>query len=370
MRQRLWAVLTSAIVAAGVLAATTLPANAQDPTFPAALVDAQVPAFPAPAGAAADVGAGPFLPWPPPVQDPAPVLPIPYGTPPFLPPVSPGDGTWWTAPAGSVPILQDLAQFIGVLERARDVLAQWVGTVQQAVSNALARIIWESPGLLPQGVQFPDLTGQITMFPQEVRAAIDALLAKLRAPVAPGSSDARHQAYTASSPALTREAVGIAAADQVITSMSVQQAAASRATALAAAGAARDTRLPAAVVAGYQAGRMLVESADQVPSTRAGVELLVAAQGIAMRQQADLSEAVADRLSLLAQQTAAVSEQIGTLAVTAGTLVARETERDRQVLDARLGLADVLSEAGHLLQQMLADAGEPSASETGIDPLY
>ncbi len=360
MRQRRWMILALLIVAAGLPAAIPLPASAQG-----SIVE--------------EAGAGPFLPWPPLLPDPRPVLPFPPGVPPFAPPVGPAggtwpvdpaDATWWTAPAGSVPILQDLSRFIGVLEQARDLLAQWAGTVQQAVSNALARMIWESPGLLPQGVQVPDITGQIAMFPDEVRAAIDALLAKLRSPVAPGSSDARHQAYTASSPALSREAVGIAASDQVITSMAVQQAAASRATALAAAGAARDTRLPTAVGAGYQAGQMLVESAGQVPSTRAGVELLVAAQGMAMRQQADLTEAVADRLSVLAQQTAAVSQQIGTLAVTAGTLAARETERDRRALDARLGLADILGEAGRLLQQMLAGAGEPSASETGIDPLY
>jgi hypothetical protein len=267
-------------------------------------------------------------------------------------------------------LLQDLAQLLTRLEQARDALAQWGSTVQDAALNALARMIWESPGLLPEGVQIPDLAGKITLLPQQVRAVIDALLAKLRAPVAPGSSEARHRAYTESSPALAHEAAGIAAADQIITATAAQQAAASRTTALAAAGAARDARLPAALRAGSQAGQEFIENASQVPSTRAGVEMLVAATGAAMREQADLGEAVADRLTALAQQTAQVSQQIGTLALTAGTLAARETERDRQALDARLGLADIMSEGGRLFQQILAEAGEPSTAETRIEPLY
>lgn len=333
---------------------------------------AQVPVVLVPPGDPAAGGPQAWpVPWPPSLPDPRPFLPVPPGVPPFVPPIGPADGAWWSAPAGSMPVLQDLVQFVAVLEQARDTLAQWAGAAQQAASDALARMIWESPGLLPPGVRPPDLAGQITMIPQEVRAAIDALLAKLDAPVRPDTVDARHQVYVQSSPALAHEAIGIAEADQVVTNMAVEQETASRATALGAAGAARDARLPAAIGAGYQAGQMLLQGAGQVPSTRAGVELLVAASGMAMRQQADLGEAVADRLAVLAQQTAAVSQQIGTLAATAGTLVARETERDRQALDARLGLADILNESGRLLQQMLAGEGASGAgAETRIDPLY
>lgn len=337
------------------------------------VADAQIPVVSiAPDDPAAEGPQAWPVPWPPSLPDPRPFLPVPPGVPPFVPPIGPADGAWWSAPAGSVPVLQDLAQFVAVLEQARDMVAQWAGAVQQAASDSLARMIWESPGLLPPGVRLPDLAGQITMIPPEVRAAIDALLAKLNAPVRPDTVDARHQAYVQSSPALANEAIGIAAADQLVTGMAVEQETASRATALGAAGAARDARLPAAISAGYQAGQMLLQGAGQVPSTRAGVELLVAASGMAMRQQADLGEAVADRLAVLAQQTAAVSQQIGTLAATAGTLVARETEHDRQALDARLGLADILSESGRLLRQMLAGEGEASGAgaETRIDPLY
>jgi len=216
----------------------------------------------------------------------------------------------------------------------------------------------------------PDLVGQITLLPRELRGALEALLAKLRAPVRSGSSDARHQMYTERSPALTHEAARIVATDQVVTTGAVQQEAAARTTSRAAAAVARDGRLPAAIEAGHRAGEMLLDGAQSLPSTRAGVELLVAGMGMEMRQQTDLGEAVADRLTVLAQQTAEVSQQIGTLAATAGALTARAAERDRQALDARLGLADAIGAGVDMLQQMLAGTGEPVGDEVRLDPLY
>ncbi len=313
---------------------------------------------------------GSFLPWPPSLPDPRPIWPVPPGTPPFLPPVGPADTDWWPVPAEPLPVLGDLARIVATLEQARDVMARWAGEVQRAVSDTLARMIWESPGHLPRGIELPDLAGQITLLPPAWRSAIEAILAKLRAPVQPGSSDARHQIYTERSPALAREAIGIAAVDQVVTTMAVQQEAASRATSLAAAAAARDARLPAATEVGYRVGDMLTAAAERLPSTRAGVELLVAGAGAAMRQQADLGRAVADRLTIVAHQTADMSQQIATLAAATGALAVRQAEHDRQALDARLGLADALSAAGGMLQQMLAGLGESSGDEIRLIPLY
>ncbi len=320
--------------------------------------------LPVAAGAAA--GSGPFLPWPPPSPDPRP--PVPPGTPPLLPPVGPAESGWWSPP-WPVGVPGDLGAVVTAVGQALEALARWAARVQQAASDALARMIWESPGQLPEGAGLPDLLGSIAA-PAEVRGALDALLAKLRAPALPASSEARHAAYTQSSPELAHEAAGIATADALVTAGAARQAAAVRTTSLAAAGAAGDPRLPAVVAAGREAGTTLLRGAGSLPSTRAGVELLVAGVGTEMRQQAELGAAVGDRLTLLAQQTAEVSGQIGALATTAATLVAREAERDRRALDATLGLADVLLAGGQTLQEMLAGAGEPSGDEMRVDPLY
>jgi len=249
-------------------------------------------------------------------------------------------------------------------------LAQWADAAQYAAADALARIIWESPGQLPQGLELPDLVGQIMRLPRELRTALETLLAKLRFLPVPGSSEAGHRVYIGQSPVLSQAAAGIEATDEIVTSGAVGQVAAVRATSLAAAAAARDPLLPAAVASGYQAGDTLLSGAQDLPSTRAGVQLLVAGMGMGMRQQAQLTEAVGDRLTLLTQQTANVSTQIGALAASVGALTAREADRDSRALDARLGFADAVGTGAVLLRQMLGAAGEPTNDEVRLDPLY
>jgi hypothetical protein len=276
----------------------------------------------------------------------------------------------WEPVAVAPAVPGDLPQVISTLQQTLDRLAEWATTMQRAVMSALAHMIWESPGNLPPGVEPPDLIGQTSLLPQELRSALDALLAKLRAQAPPGGVEAGHQEYAASSPALAREAAGIEATDEIVTGAAVQQAAATRAAAFAASAAAGDAQLPATVSSAHETGAALVQGARGLPSSRAGIELLVAGVGAGLQQQADLSAAVADRLTVLTQQTAQVSQQIGALAATTGALTAREAERDRQNLDARLGLADALSTGGQMFQQVLAAAGEPSTDVIRLDPLY
>lgn len=312
----------------------------------------------------------PSLPWLPVNPGPGPLPPDSQpATLPYLPPAGPAASAWWPV-TSERPAFGDLPHVISALQQALDSLTEWVKVIQQAAAGALARMIWESPGSLPPGVAPPDLAAQVTMLPRELASALDALLAKLRAPASPSSVEARHQEYTASSPALAHEAAGIAATDEIVTDGAVQQAAATRAVSAAAAAAAEDSLLPASVSSAHETGSALLRGAHNLPSSRAGIELLVAGMGAGMQQQADLSAAVADRLTVLAQQTVAVSQQIGALAATAGALTVRDAERDRQALDAQLGLADALGAGGQMFQQVLAATGEPSTDEIRLDPLY
>lgn len=270
------------------------------------------------------------------------------------------------APATS----QDLPEVIAALRLMLDRVAEWVAVVQQNAARALARLIRESPGSVPPGAEPPDMIGQVGGLPRELSGALDLLVGKLRVQASPGSVDDRHREYAASSPALAHEAANIVTTDEIVTAAAVQQAAAARAVSLAASAAAGDSRLPTIVSSAHETGAALARGARNLPSSRAGIELLVAGMGADMQQQADLGAAVADRLTVLAQQTAEVSQQIGTLAATTGALTAREAERDRQEFDARLGLADALDMGARMFQRTLAAAGEPPTDEFRLDPLY
>jgi hypothetical protein len=154
-----------------------------------------------------------------------------------------------------------------------------------------------------------------------------------------------------------------------VTSGALQQEVAVAATAAVANAAAQDAALPAAAAAARAAGDELAGAAQNLPSSRAGIELLVAGIGAGLRQQADLTAALAARVNGVIQQSAQLSGQLGTLGATLTMFTARDIERERRALDAQLGVSDAADEGASLLQQLLSGAADP-ADEIRLDPLY
>jgi hypothetical protein len=208
------------------------------------------------------------------------------------------------------------------------------------------------------------------MLPATLRGTLEAVLSKLQAAVVPGSIDERHHAYIESNPETMHEAVGITEVDQVVAEGTVQQAAASQATAAGAAAVSRDLRPEVAGADAQATSDALSSAAQNLPSSRAGIEVLIAGMGAGLRQQATLEGATADRLTVLIQQTAQMSQQVGALAATTGAMTLRQAERDRTALNGQLGLADAVSTIGQVLQDVLSGAGDSSVDEPRLEPLY
>jgi len=297
------------------------------------------------------------------------VVPVPLVES-ILPPTWAGAPTWWPDDGILSSAFGDLRRFVGLLQQSLERLMQWVQLFQQTASDILTRMVWESPGQLPDETDLTGLIGQINALPATLRGALEAVRNKLWAPAAPGSVDERHHAYIESNPAMVHEAIGIIEADEVVAGGTVQQAAASQATALGAAAVSRDLR-PEVVSADAQAtSDALTSAAHDLPSSRAGIELLIAGMGADLRQQAGLGAATADRLTVLVQQIAQMSQQTGALAATLGTLTLRQTEQDEKALNGQLGLADAVSTVAQVLQEVLTGAGDPAVDEPRLDPLY
>ncbi len=296
------------------------------------------------------------------------VIPGPLG-PGFLPPTWPGAPVWW--PGDGVPeSLGDLRQFIDLFQQTLERFMQWVQSFQQTAADMLARMIWESPGEFSEEADLTGLIREIGALPETLRRALQAVRDKLQVHVTPGSLGERHHAYIESNPAMVHEIIGITETDEVTISGTVQQQAASQATAMGAAAVARDLRPATVAMSAREDSDTLLSAAQDLPSSRAGIELLVAGVGAGLRHQAELGAATADRLTVLVQQTAQVSQQVGALAATTSALTLRQAERDRKSLHGQLGLADAVSAVAQMLQDVLTGAGDPAVTEPRLDPLY
>jgi hypothetical protein len=281
-----------------------------------------------------------------------------------------GAPTWWSDDGSFSSAIGDLQHFVGLLQQSLERLMQWVHLFQQSASDALTRMVREFPGQLPREADLTGFIAQINALPAALRGALEAIRAKLQAPADPGSVDERHHAYIESNPAMVHEAIGITETDEVVAGGTVQQAAASQATALGAAAVSRDLRPEVVTAEAQETSDALTSAAHDLPSSRAGIELLVAAMGANLRQQAGLGAATADRLTVLVQQTAQMSQQVGGLAATTGALTLRQTERDEKALTGQLGLADAVSTIAQVLQEIMTGAGDPAVDEPRLDPLY
>lgn len=264
----------------------------------------------------------------------------------------------------------ELQQFIESLRALIAQVTEWVQLFRRSATDILGRMIWESPGQVPDEIDLAGLAKRIESLPAALRGLLDALLNKLRALPAPGSTGARHHAYLESSPALIHEAMGIAETDELVAVGTVRQAAASQATAAGAAAVSQDLRPAAASADAWETSDALTSAGQNLPSSRAGIELLIAGLGAGLRQQADLGAASADRLTVLVHQIAQVSQQVEALGATMGAWTLRQGERDRQALEAQFGLADAAATIAGTLQDVLSGAGEPPADEPSLQPLY
>ena len=335
---------------------------------PACALAAGLAALPLPCLSAADASPGPgsvaetaqivpppFLPWPPPIPQPA-------GS--VWPEAAPSTGSG--DPSAATVTLKTV---LAAVQDGMDRLRQLIEALREAAAAALAQIVLPLPIGMPGADSPAGALTQLAGLPDAWRAIMAGAFAKLQPPDAADTVATRHERDIAGSGQLFHEAATIAAADQqVITGLAQQEVAASSSQALAAA-AVRDAALPLAIAASQTAADALTSGARDLPSSRAGIELLVAGTGAGLRNQAALISALADRIAGLMQQSAQLSGQVGGLASTIGILTERALQADRETLDGRLGLADAARGGGMLLQQLLLGAGEP-ADEIRIAPLY
>ena len=265
--------------------------------------------------------------------------------------------------------LSDLELAIAKLQSLLNSVETWVQSTAAAARGAVLDII-AAPTYMSGQTELAGLMGRVLDLPDDLRQRLTTMLSQWWSATPHGPLAGTHEAYVTATPVLTQAAAGVATSAAVVAAGSVRQDAGVEASAETARTVASDPRLNEVAAAARQAGNTMVQEAADLPSSRAGIEMLVAGMGAGMEQQADAAVSLGDRLTALVQEIAAVSQQVGALGEVTSALTARDAERDRRSFDAQLGLMDALHAGGQTLARMLSDADESADVGPNLTPLY
>lgn len=220
--------------------------------------------------------------------------------------------------------LRRLQGFLDELERWRALLIQHIDAWRNTVLEPLAPLYQISD--LAEAIQH-----QITRLPVRFQGTLQALLHKLQNlpdPV-PGSPGWTYRQYAQQNPALQAKARQIAMTEVMAAAMTTETQAAAEISGDIAREVVTDATLPAATLEAVLAARALADAAQTIPSTRGGVQMLIAAMAAQMQQEATYTQGLADRLQGLNQQQALTARELHALSWALNHQLIRE-EKDRE----------------------------------------
>ena len=232
------------------------------------------------------------------------------------------------AQAGGLPVLlewlRQLQALLDQLDQWRVLLLDQINAWQNAVLEPLTPLL-----------QISDLADairqQLAHLPLRFQATLQALLTKFQTLPAPqpGSPGWTYQQYAAQNPALLAKARQIAATEVMAAATTTETQAAAEMSGDIARQVVTDTALPAATLDAVAAAQALANAAPNIPSTRSGIQMLIAAMAAQMQQHASYAQGLADRLQGLNQQEALSARELHALSWALNHQLIRE-EKDRE----------------------------------------
>lgn len=235
------------------------------------------------------------------------------------PVVAQADGLTWL-----LEWLRRLQAMLDEVERWRMLLIEQIDAWQITVLEPLAPLY-----------QISDLADairrQLTRLPGRFQGTLRTLLTKLQSLPAPqpGSPGWTYRQYAEQNPALRAKARQIAITEVMAAATTTE----TRAMAAMSGDIARellaDTTLPVATLDAVAAAQALAHAASNIPSTRSGIQMLIAAMAAQMQQQAIYTQSLANRLQGLNQQEALSARELHALSWALNHQLIRE-EKDRE----------------------------------------
>ncbi len=238
------------------------------------------------------------------------------------------------SPVAQVGDLTLLLQWLRQLQALLDQLDQWRTLILDQITA------WQNAVLEPLTplFQIADLTAaiqqQLTQLPARFQTTLQSLLTKFQSLPAPkpGSPGWTYQQYAQQNPALLAKARQIAATEVMAATTTTETQATADMSGDIARQVVSDTALPAATLDAIAAAQALAEAAPDIPSTRSGIQMLIAALAAQMQQHASYAQGLADRLQGLNQQEALSARELHALSWALNhQLIRQEKDREEQL---------------------------------------
>ncbi|MDR5693736.1 MAG: hypothetical protein QN198_05170 [Armatimonadota bacterium] len=236
-------------------------------------------------------------------------------------------------------ILNQAQGVLDELSRLEVLLSEKLDELQEAILEPLRRFRTSQRVLETIG-------SQLRRFPEMLEEAVQRWLEELRQILSVEGSSALYGVYGQANPKVVRKAKDLARSEMAAVGGTVQSVAAARVSLALARHAAQESTIRRAAREAQDTAHALSREAPTIPSTRAGIQLLVAGQAEGLRFQAVLGRTLGNRLAGVSQQLASLSQQNAALQNVLSQqllLQAREQEESLKATLVQLDLVRTLA---------------------------
>ncbi|MDQ7839437.1 MAG: hypothetical protein RDU83_00230 [bacterium] len=243
--------------------------------------------------------------------------------------------------------LRRLQGFLDELERWRMLLIEQIDAWQATVLEPLAPLY--QIGDLAEAIR-----QQLARLPLRFQGTLRALLAKLQAlpAPAPGSPGWIYRRYAEQNPAIREKARQLVASEVMAAATTTETRAMAEMSGDLARELVTDATLPLAALDAVAAAQALANAATNIPSTRAGIQMLIAAMAAQMQQHAAYTQGLANRLQGLSQQEALSARELHALSWALNHQIIRaEKDREERLAGDLVAISFTSEIVGHTYSQ-------------------
>jgi len=256
-----------------------------------------------------------------------------------------------TAQAGG---LTQLLEWLRRIQAFLDEVERWRLLLVEQIDAWQAQMLEPLVPLYQIGDMAEAIRQQLARLPLRFQGTLQALLRKLHTLPAPqpGSPGWIYRRYAEQNPAIREKARQMVASEVMAAATTTETRAMAEMSGDLARELVTDTTLPAAALDAVAAAQALANAAPNIPSTRAGIQMLIAAMAAQMQQHAAYTQGLANRLQGLSQQEALEAREMHALSWALNHQIIRaEKDREERLAGDLVAISFTSEIVGHTYSQ-------------------